>query len=86
MDFWNYIKARKEKNIGTAPLREHEHLITGSKGKAEIVVNQSQSVFTKDDINQPTPQLTKRVNDNILLLHISAACVLKLLDNIKSVK
>ncbi|KAH3718478.1 hypothetical protein DPMN_061282 [Dreissena polymorpha] len=49
--------------------RQHGDLITDSEGKAEIFVNQFQSVFTMDDINQQTPQLTRRVNDNIHPLH-----------------
>ena len=80
--FWNYIKSKKEDNIGIAPLREHGHLVSDCKGKAEILIQQFKSVFTKDDNTQQVPQLSNHVDTSIPPLHIAEEGVLKLLRNI----
>ncbi|WAR06007.1 LORF2-like protein [Mya arenaria] len=81
--FWQYVKSKNEDNIGIAPLRSQGHLVTDPKGRAEILVEQFQSVFTKDDANQKTPPLPKRVDSETPPLTIGAEGVLKLLRNIK---
>jgi len=80
--FWNYVKSKKEDNVGIAPLREHGRLITDCKGRAEILLKQFQSVFTKDDVNQQQPNLTNRVNVDLPDLVIREEGILKLLKNI----
>ncbi|XP_021364092.1 uncharacterized protein LOC110457234 [Mizuhopecten yessoensis] len=54
--FWRYIKARKQDNIGIAPLKEGNKLL--STDKAEALNRQFQSVFTKDPPNPDLPPLT----------------------------
>jgi hypothetical protein len=45
--FWKYVKSRKQENIGVAPLKERGHLINNSKEKAQILIKQFSSVFTR---------------------------------------
>lgn len=56
--FWNCVKSKKQDNIGTAPLKQHGNLITDSRMKADILVDQFESVFTKTT-NSDLPDLTK---------------------------
>lgn len=81
--FWSFVKSRKEDNVGIAPLRNHGHLVTDPKGRAEILVDQFQSVFTKDSSTQPTPKLSGHVTHDIPPLTIGVEGVRKLLSNIK---
>ena len=81
--FWNYVKTKKEDNIGVSPLKSGNHLITDGKGKAEKLINQFQSVFTKDDTTASIPSFHKRVSDSIPALIIRQEGVLKLLESIK---
>jgi hypothetical protein len=46
--FWKYIKSRKNDNIGVSPLKSNGKLVSNSKGKAEILIQQFKSVFTID--------------------------------------
>jgi hypothetical protein len=46
--FWRYIKARKQDNIGVSPLKEKDTLTSDSLQKANILLQQFQSVFTKE--------------------------------------
>ena len=41
------MKCKKQDNIWVSPLKQKGNLISDSKGKADILVEQSQSVFTK---------------------------------------
>ena len=45
--FWRYIKAKRQDNIGVAPLKRKGNLYSESKDKAQILVEQFYSVFTK---------------------------------------
>ena len=46
--FWKYVKCKKKKkNICVSPLKQKRNLISDSKGKADILVEQFQLVFTK---------------------------------------
>ena len=51
--FWKYIKSRKQDNIGVAPLEKNGSLVCDSKEKAEILLDQFQSVFTRDGGSAP---------------------------------
>jgi hypothetical protein len=54
--FWKYVKSRKQDNIGVAPLKERGHLINNSKEKAQIIIKQFSSVFTREKVNKmPNP-------------------------------
>ena len=46
--FWRYIKSRKQDNIGVSPLKDRGTL-GDSLQKANILLSQFQSVFTKED-------------------------------------
>ena len=80
--FWNDAKSKREDNIGIAPLKDKGHLVSDCKGKAEILANQFQSVFTKDD-SQDTPEVSSRVEEDIPHLKIGEDGVTKLLRGIK---
>ena len=81
--FWQYVKSRKEDNIGIAPLRKQGQLVCDSKERAEILVDQFESVFTKDDTEQQRPPLPKRVDEDLPPLTVGIDGVTKLLKNIK---
>ena len=80
--FWKYVKAKKEDNIGVSPLKSGNRLVTDGKGKAEKLIDQFQSVFTKDD-GDSIPPFPTRVKEHIPPLTINKKGVTKLLQNIK---
>ena len=45
--FWRYIKSKKQDNTGVSPLLREGQLATDSRSKAEILLQQFSSVFTK---------------------------------------
>lgn len=45
--FWGYIKAKKQDNTGVAPLKSRGNLVSDSVSKANLLIKQFQSVFTK---------------------------------------
>ena len=49
--FWKYIKSKRQDARGIAPLKKGANLISDSKGKAELLLNQFKSVFTKTTDN-----------------------------------
>ncbi|KAH3727817.1 hypothetical protein DPMN_053762 [Dreissena polymorpha] len=53
--------SEKQDSIGIAPLRSNGHQVTDSQTIAEILVNQFQSVFTKDDNFLQAPVLSDHV-------------------------
>nr|KAG5694853.1 hypothetical protein BaRGS_028781 [Batillaria attramentaria] len=75
--FWRFIKARKQDNTGVAPLKENGHLHSDSQSKADILLKQFKSVFTKDS-TQPLPCPTP-VSSAIPPLTITTPGVTKLL-------
>ena len=79
------MKATRQDNIGVSPLKKERNLISDSKGKANILVEPFQSVFTKvtDSImpnmsNRPIPK-----NDKIV---IESKGVEKLLSNFENLQ
>ena len=53
---WSYIKSRRRDNVGIPPLRNvNGRLCEEAHEKAEIMANQYNSVFTKDNPHVPTP-------------------------------
>ena len=84
--FWNYMKAKKQDNIGVAPLKSNGGLTNDSKEKEEILNNQFKSVFTKLDPNSQIPPLKKRSTSNISKLDITSEGVHKLLKNVNPSK
>ena len=51
--FWKYIKSIKQDNIEVASLKKNGSLVCDSKEKAEILLDQFQSVFTRDSGSAP---------------------------------
>ena len=76
--FWKYIKIRKQDNIGVAPLKKNGSLVCDSKEKAEILLDQFQSVFTRDGGSAP-PNLDPPQHPIISDININTAGVCKLL-------
>ena len=63
-------------------MKSNGHLVTDSVGRAELLVDKFQLVFTKED-NQPLPNVSRRVKEDIPTLNIGEEGVRKLLQNIK---
>ena len=67
--FWRYIKSRKCDNIGVAPLKNKGKLESEPKKKAEILLNQFKSVFTKNDSSN-LPSVNMSIKDEINTIKI----------------
>ncbi len=80
--YWHYIKARRQDNIGVAPLKEQGQLFSDSKNKARILLNQFKSVFTTDT-NTAMPQVHKKCSQNITPITVRTEGVQKLLQHLK---
>jgi len=83
--FWKYIKSRKQDNIGVAPLKTNEQLVNDSKGKAEILIRQFKSVFTREQ-HTTLPKTTKHIKDTIPTIIIRPEGVEKLLTQLNPSK
>ena len=83
--FWMYVKYKKQDTIGVSPLKQKGNLISDSKGKADILVEQFQSVFTKitDSI---MPNMSNRTIPKMDEIVIDNKGVEKLLSNLKTSK
>ena len=83
--FWKYVKCKKQDNIGVSPLKQKGNLISDSKGKADNLVEQFQSVFTKvkDSI---LPDLSNKKIPSMRNIVIESKGVEKLLSNLKHPK
>ena len=81
--FWRYIKSKKSDNIGISPLKQDGNLFYDSKTKAEILLNQFKSVFTKSDGVIPDTQKCYPDIDNLV---VTEDGVRKLLQNINTSK
>ena len=80
--FWNYAKSKREDNVGMAPLKSKGQLVSDPKGRAELLVDQFQSVFTKATDHEP-PSVSSRVEEAFPTLLIGEEGVFKLLNSIK---
>ena len=83
--FWCHIKGTKKDKVGTAPLKGNGILVSDSKGKAEILNRQYQSVFTREDstnIPHPIEPPSPKMNDIVISRH----GILKLLQDFKENK
>jgi hypothetical protein len=80
--FWNYIKSKKQDNIGVAPIKSNGTLFTDAKDKANLINKQFQSVFTKaGSITDTKPD--GNPYPHIADLHITVDGVYKLLEDLK---
>ena len=82
--FWKYVKSKRYESGGIAPLKKGTNLISDSKGKAELLLNQFKSVFTKPT-NNDLPS-TRIQSKNIRPIIIDQKGLEKLLTNINSSK
>ena len=80
--FWRYVKSKKKDSFGIPPLKREGTLFNDCKEKAEILVNQFKSVFTKDSDNN-IPSLKMRAKHKLPPLVIRSDGIEKLLSNIK---
>ena len=83
-----YVKSRKQDNIGVSPLKSNGQLVNDSKGKADILINQFKSVFTREE-NKTLPKTTKHISTkcrSIPDLEIPSEGIEKLLKNINPSK
>lgn len=83
--FWRYIKSRKQDNIGVAPLKKNGSLVSDTKAKAEILVDQFKSVFTRDS-NAPMPHLDTPNRPDAADIKVDTAGICKLLKKINPAK
>jgi len=83
--FWQYVKSRKQDNIGVAPLKKQGQLANDSKEKAQILLDQFASVFTKGT-STTLPETKTKVRNSIQEIKITTWGVEKLLQNINPSK
>ena len=83
--FWHYIKNKRQDNIGVAPLKDGQTLVSDSLGKAKLLLKQFQSVFTPDD-GTPPPNMDDQYTQPIQNITITTEGVVKLLKNINPAK
>ena len=83
--FWRYIKSKRQDNIGTAPLKRKGSLFSDSKDKAQILVEQFRSVFTKIG-TCVLPVLPRIFKHELTELDIKTPGVEKLLQKINTSK
>ena len=83
--FWRYIKAKKTDNLGVSPLLSKGKLHSESKSKAEILLNQFSSVFTKSTADT-MPPVKINIKESITPIQIEAKGVEILLSRIKQHK
>jgi len=54
--FWRYVKAKRQDNIGIAPIKKGGKLHSSPQDKANLISDQFQSVFTQEDTSSiPAP-------------------------------
>jgi hypothetical protein len=85
--FWKYAKSKRQESGGIAPLKKGTNLTSESKGKAELLLNQFKSVFTKptnNDLNVPSTRIQSK--NNIRPIIIDQKGLEKLLTNINPLK
>ncbi|WAR25054.1 hypothetical protein MAR_010758 [Mya arenaria] len=63
--FWRYVKSRRQDSVGVAPLKKAGRLVNNGKEKAQILVDQFKSVFTRNDSNPQLPDTFKRTCVNM---------------------
>ena len=77
--FWRYVKSKRVDNVGVSGLKENGQLFEESKSKAEILLRQFSSVFTRDDTTQPLPKTKESKFPSILDINIDENGVLLLI-------
>ena len=77
---WKYVKSRKQDNITVAPLKEKGKLVSHSKEKAQILIQQLSSVFTRGRVDN-MPETHINLKSTIPSITIKTEGVEKLLRN-----
>ena len=80
--FWKYVKSKRVDSIGISALKENGLLFEDSRSKAEILLKQFSSVFTREDTSKPIPNIKDSSFPSIENISIQEAGVLKLLQGI----
>ena len=83
--FWRFVKSKKQDNVGISPLLKNDILENDSKQKAEILLHQFSSVFTKPKEGD-MPNVKRHVDSSLTDITIATPGVAKLLRNIKTSK
>eukprot|EP00745_Piridium_sociabile_P040062 TRINITY_DN76314_c0_g1_i2.p1 TRINITY_DN76314_c0_g1~~TRINITY_DN76314_c0_g1_i2.p1 ORF type:complete len:1167 (+),score=240.29 TRINITY_DN76314_c0_g1_i2:25-3525(+) len=83
--FWRYIHSRRQDSMGVSPLKKNGSLVSDTRAKAEILIDQFKSVFTKDD-GDSGPLHDQPVQDNIQNITVVTAGVAKLLKALNPAK
>ncbi|XP_063416350.1 uncharacterized protein LOC134697993 [Mytilus trossulus] len=83
--YWKYIKSKKRETVGVSTLKVNGGILDNSKGKAEALNAQFQSVFTIEDF-QSFPKITENETSKIPSLHISTEGLIKLLKGVNPSK
>ena len=83
--FWRYVKSRRQDSVGVPPLKKMGQLVNATKEKAQIMVEQFQSVFTREN-DDLLPDTKKGARRAIPPLIITVDCVEKLLCGINIAK
>ena len=84
--FWRYIKNQKRDNCGISPLTSNGQVHEDSKGKAEVLNSQFQSVFTNEDTSRMPKLPHKDRLPSIEELQVSTKGIQKLLADINPKK
>ena len=81
---WQYVKVKKQDNSGVAPLKINGCLVCDAKSKANILVDQFHSVFTRQTPTNHLPKLPEHPPTPALCIRQEG--VAKLLKRINSHK
>ena len=76
-EFWKFIKTRRKDNVGVQSLKVNNRTVTDDQGKADVLANQFQSVFSRED-NQ-VPDMPDSPHPDMPEIHFSVNGVTKLL-------
>jgi hypothetical protein len=79
--FWRFVKARKQDSTGVSPLKDNGQLHSDSQTKADLLLQQFKSVFTKST-GAPLPNLSPPTS-HIRPITVTVAGVAKLLRHLK---
>ena len=80
--FWNFVKSRKQDNIGVSNLMQCGKLVSDSPGNAKLLLEQFKSVFTQDT-DTTLPPVNSPPAERIKQIKITTPGVAKLLKNLK---
>jgi hypothetical protein len=76
--FWKYIKSKRTDNIGITGIKKNGILHQDSKSKAELLNDQFKSVFTKENAQEPLPEVSEPKYPSISDINIEVHEVVKL--------